>query len=139
MTWANGAQSNAKTAYDYEVGANKINKTYEAKIGMMYLSEYYYGSLPTHWTKPGFDGTSGGGTRDYRSAVNDNWIYMGFYEWTISPYTDSTNYAFGVYVNGYVRGNDMLNSLAVRPTFSLVPSVELASGTGTKADPYRIS
>ncbi len=32
LTWASGGATNAKTAYDYELGKNKINKTYEAKV-----------------------------------------------------------------------------------------------------------
>jgi len=139
MSAANGREKDAKTAYDYEVGANKTNKTYEAKIGLMYLSDYYYGALPNHWTKPGCDNTSGGETRDYRIAVNENWMYMGYVEWTISPSTDTTNYAFGVSTTGLVSNGIVFSVGAVRPTFNLVPSVELASGTGTKADPYRIS
>ena len=43
MASTNGVESNAKTAYDYEVGANKDAKTTViSKIGMMYLSDYYY-------------------------------------------------------------------------------------------------
>ena len=137
MTWANGT-SNAKTAYNYEVGGNKINKTYEAKIGLMYVSDYYYGALPTHWTKKGYDSTSGGETRDYRTAVNDNWMYMGHSEWTISPGTDGTNRAFYVYTDGSASNYNVYGYNAVRPSFSLASSVELASGSGAKGDPFRI-
>jgi len=137
MSDSNGRLLNAKTAYDYEVGANKINKTYEAKVGLMYLSEYYYGALPIHWTKPGYDSSS---SKDYRTAVNDNWMYMGYVEWTISLYTDITKRVFAVYWNGLVSDISVYNySNAIRPTFSLVPSVELTGGSGTKSDPYRIS
>ena len=137
MTWANGAQSNAKTAYDYEVGANKIDKTYEAKIGLMYLSEYYYSASPLHWAKPGYNSDA---TKDYRSAVNDNWMYMGHYEWIISPSTDNAYGGFCVYTYGYVfSGNVYNNYNVVRPVFNLILSVELAGGSGSMTDPYRIS
>ena len=45
--------SNAKTAYNYEVGANKSSTTYNAKIGLPYLNEYYYAAAPTYWTYRG--------------------------------------------------------------------------------------
>ena len=138
MSRANGVESNAKRTYDYEVGANKINKTYEAKIGLMYVSDYYYGALPTHWTKKGYDSTSGGETRDYSSAINENWMYMGHLEWTISPWTDYTGYAFIVRTNGYVGSGSVSIFNAVRPSFNLASSVELASGSGSMTDPYRI-
>jgi len=138
MNRTNGIELNARIAYDYELGVNKINKKYDAKIGLMYVSDYYYGALPTHWTKPGYDSTSGGETRDYRSAINDNWMHMGMWEWTISPYTNTTAHVFFVFTDGYMRDYDVHYNGAVRPTFNLVPSVELASGSGTKEDPYRI-
>ena len=134
MNLANGRESNAKTAYDYEVGANKINKTYEAKVGLMYVSDYYYSALPTHWTKPGNSIDA-----DYEVAVNDNWLYMGYYEWTISPLTDDTNYVFIVNVSGSVHNSVVYDYGAIRPTFNLSPSVELTSGSGSMTAPYRIS
>ncbi len=127
--------TNAKTVYDYELGTNKIEKTYDTKIGLMYVSEYFYGALPTHWTKPGADSDS---TKDYRSAVNDNWMYMGYYEWSISPSTASLT-AFSVHRTGHVGSYYVDTNQTVRPTFNLIPNVILASGTGTKADLYRIS
>jgi len=135
MSRANGIDSNAKTAYNYEVGANKINETYEAKMGLMYLSEYYYGALPTHWTKPGFNSDT---SKDYRTAVNDNWIFMGHLEWTISPYTGWSDNALCVGSDGHVYNYGVYNYAAVRPTFLLNQDVELASGSGTQSDPYRI-
>jgi len=167
VSLANGMESNAKTAYDYEVGVNKINKTYEAKVGLMYLSEYYYSALPTHWIKPGYNSDS---SKDYSSAINDNWMYMGGWDaWTITPSTDydpadiidpdpeglatdqdpvlaplsmwDTYYAFTVYDSVYYKPvYEIIASMhwGVRPSFSLASSVELASGSGTKGDPYRI-
>ncbi len=139
VSLANGIQSNAKVAYNYEVGVNKINTTYEAKIGLMYVSDYYYGALPTHWAKSGYDGKSGGETSDYRTSVNDNWMYMGYYEWTISPYTNGTINAFCVTMYGYIDYNNVGYNRAVRPTFNLVPNVELVGGSGSKDNPYRVS
>jgi len=138
MSRANGMESNAKRAYDYEVGANKINKTYEAKIGLMYLSDYYYGALPNHWTKKGYDSTSGGETRDYRSAINENWMYMGHYEWTISPSTDLIKYSFCEDGIGHACIHGINNYAMLRPTFYLISNVELAGGSGSKENPFRI-
>jgi len=134
MSLASGRESNAKIAYDYEVGVNNINKTYEAKVGLIYLSEYYYGALPIHWTKPGHNSDA---AKDYRSAANDNWICLGGGEWTISPSTDASG-VFGLGGSGDVANFYMYGFLAVRPVFNLISSVELVGGSGTKSDPYRI-
>jgi len=138
MSRVNGVNSNAKTAYNYEVGIKKTDKTYEAKVGLMYVSDYYYSALPIHWTKQGYDVTSRGETRDYRSAVNDTWLYMGERDLTISPCADNTDSEFYMDNDGGVGTLGIYSSSTVRPTFNLVPSVELADGSGTKVDPFRI-
>jgi len=112
-----------------------IDKTYEAKIGLMYLSEYYYGAMPTHWTKPGYNS---GATKDYRTAVNDNWIYMGVNEWTISPSTDLIKYSFCEDGIGHACIHGINNYAMLRPTFYLISNVELAGGSGSKENPFRI-
>jgi len=102
----------------------------------MYVSDYYYGALPTHWTKPGWNSDV---TKDYRSAANENWIHMGHYEWTISPFTDNVRYAFYMSRSGFVHYHlvyDNVNLGGVRPVFNLAPSVELVSGSGSKENPY---
>ena len=77
MTYANAQQTNAKTVYDYEVGVNKVSTTtVTAKIGMMYLSDYYYAAIKEYWTLPGYDNDG----NDYRTAINDNWLYTGLCE-----------------------------------------------------------
>ena len=96
MSSTNGALSNAKTAYNYEVGANKdATTTVNAKIGLMYVSEYYYAATPDYWTLPGVDqnghpndaGTAWIG-EDYSKAYNDNWMSTGLIEWALSRASD---------------------------------------------------
>ena len=139
--------STAKNAYNYEMGTNSTNTTYEAKIGLMYLNEYYYGASSIYWSYPGYtdsaypdiDGNYGA-EYDYRAAINDNWMHMGTSEWTISRASDYSNYAFGLGSAGLV-GNGVVNldGHAVRPTFYLESNIEISSGTGTSSDPYRLS
>lgn len=72
--------SNAKTAYNYELGSNKINTTYSAKIGLMYVSDYYYAATPTYWSNKGFDMIIGGSSATftgYALAFNYNWLALG--------------------------------------------------------------
>ena len=128
--------SAVQTAYNYEVGANKANTTYNAKIGLMYVSDYGYAASPTYWTYKGYDTA----TTDYRAAINNNWMYSGVYEWTLSRRSDSTDYAFRVDYTGNVNYSGVYYYIyGVRPSFYLESSVEFNGGSGSSADPYRLS
>ena len=133
MTLDNGALSNAKTAYDYEVGANKdTSTTVTSKIGLMYVSDYYYGATPDYWMIQ---------AGKYNNAKNDNWLYTGLSEWTISRYTDASNCAFVVVYAGstsigYVGTS---SAFAVRLSFSLSSSIKFTSGEGTAVNPIRVN
>ncbi len=150
MTPANGALSNAKTAYNYEVGANKdARTTVTSKIGLMYVSEYYYAATPDYWTLPGTDDNGSWNSdytvwsgNDYSKAYNDNWMSTGLNEWTISRgfYVDLVK-AFVVSAFGPVDGLDVVssNGVAVRPSFSLSSSIKFTSGEGTAVNPIRVN
>ena len=149
MTFANGALSNAKTAYNYEVGANKdVTTTVTSKIGLMYVSEYYYGATPDYWMLPGID-TNGYPNEaetawigeDYSKAYNDNWMSTGLLEWTLSRESDDSDNAFvggdfgilGSTGVGFSDGN------VLRPSFSLSSSIKFTSGEGTAENPIRVN
>ena len=149
MTRDNGYKSNAKTAYNYEVGANKdATTTVTSKIGLMYVSEYYYGATPDYWMLPGYD-TNGNindaGTawigEDYSKAYNDNWMSTGLIEWTVSRFSDDSGTAFVVTDYGFVLVGvvDVSNGLVVHPSFSLSSSIKFTSGEGTAVNPIRIN
>ena len=137
MTYANGWETNAKTAYNYEVGANKDATTVIAKIGLMYVSEYYYAATSDYWTLPGYNSSG----NDYRKATNDNWLYTGLKEWTISRRSVVSDLAFVVTDDGLLLGGvvDDSDGIAVRPSFSLSSSIKFTSGEGTAVNPIRLT
>lgn len=121
------------TAYQYEIlnPNSDIEKEITAKVGLMYVTDYGYAAAPTYWT------TS---LSDYGNETirDNNWMYMGEIEWTISR-VSSKYPVFLVYYSGDVGCFDVgSEGVAVRPTFYLESSVELSGGTGTQTDPYRI-
>ena len=135
MTSANGRNSNAKTAYNYELGANKdATTTVTSKIGLMYVSEYYYGATPGYWSYNSIGD-------NYRKATNDNWLYTGLSEWTISRLSAASAGAFAVSGVGTLLGYgvDDTRGYAVRPSFSLSSSIKFTSGEGTAVNPIRIN
>ena len=129
--------SNAPTAYNYEVGSNSSSTTDSMKIGLMYVSDYYYGATNTYWTYLGY--SNNGASYDYRAAKSTNWLYLGDYEWTVSRLSSTTGVAFSVDSTGYVGHNGVTISYAVRPVFYLTSSTAYVSGSGTYDDPARIN
>ena len=59
-----------KTAYQYEVGSSASTTTVDKKIGLMYVSDYYYSASPSAWTLVGYN--SSDATKDYRAATSTN-------------------------------------------------------------------
>ena len=132
-------------AYQNEIVNPAEATAYSAKIGLMYVSDYYYGAEPTYWTyhgyttsnKPNEEGQYGE-EYDYRAAINDNWMFMGYYDWTISRSLDRTDSAFSVAGTGSVGRSSVDSGIGVRPSFYLESSVEFSGGNGTLGNPYRI-
>ena len=135
-TYANLRDAVPKTAYQYEVGSSASTTTYDAKIGLMYVSDYYYSASPSAWTLVGYNSDY---TKSYASAKGENWLYGGGWDWTISRISDYSRYAFFVYYNGYVFDFNVFNSNGVRPSFSLLSSTTYVSGSGSMSDPVRIN
>ncbi len=141
-TWANIAQSAMNVAYQNEITNSDASSStdkaieYNAKVGLMYLSDYGYAASPSAWTKilSSYDENDDNGT----SIPTINWL-IGLTEWTITRRSESESIAFTVNNTGHIF-DDFTNSLnAVRPSFSLVSSVTYASGSGTQSDPIIIN
>ena len=106
------------------------------RVGLLYPSDYGFAASNSNWR-----------TRlsSYNSTAvrNNNWMWMGLYEWTISSISDDasdrTDYAFRVTYSGSVNNLDTDGYTAVRPSFFLESSVIYVSGTGTQSDPFRIA
>ena len=119
-----------KTAYQYEVGSSASTTTYDAKIGLMYVSDYGFAADQSGWTTK---------LNSYNSNTSKNWLYLGHNEYTISRDSDTTGSAFIVY-SGYVLSYLVNNATnGVRPTFNLNSSVTYVSGDGTQSNPIRIN
>ena len=135
-TYANLRDAVPKTAYQYEVGSSASTTTYDAKIGLMYVSDYYYSASPSAWTLVGYNSDY---TKSYASAKGENWLYGGGWDWTISRNSDLSNLASYVGDRGDVGRINVDNGSGVRPSFSLLSSTTYVSGSGSMSDPVRIN
>ena len=136
-TWKVGGGSSTylydvpTTAYQYEVGSSASTTTYDAKIGLMYVSDYGFAADQSGWTTK---------LSSYGSNSSKNWLNTGRYiEWTLSRNSDNTSNAFGVNSTGYVDNYNVTKSYVVRPSFNLESSVKYVSGSGSMSDPVRVN
>ena len=132
----NIAKSIPSVAYQNEIVAPVENITYDAKIGLMYVSDYGFAASPSAWTKTlhSYSGNDANGT----SIKTINWMYMGVLDWTISLNSDYLYNAFDVLSSGYVAADFVSGNSGVRPSFNLLSSVKYVSGSGSMSDPVRI-
>ena len=126
-----------KTAYQYEVGSSASTTTYDAKIGLMYVTDYYYGASPSAWTLVGYNESDA--TKDYRFSKGENWLYGGGRDWTISRNSDSSDLAFIVTNESMWATTMSANFFGVRPSFNLLSSTTYVSGSGSMSDPVRVN
>ena len=136
MTYNNGEGTNAKTAYNYEVVPNKDATSFTTKVGLMYVSDYYYGTLQEYWRLPGNDNDG----NDYRTIIKKNWMSLGLSEWTITRGSDDSRGAFVIIDVGNVFSYGVEDfGLIMRPTFYIYPLINITGGEGTATNPIRLT
>ena len=138
VNWKYGDFTNQKqepaTILQTEQG---FTTTVSAKIGLMYVADYYFAL-----SKTGTNCASSG------STCKTSWMYISnndsnpphSYEYTMLRYgfNGSRSYAWFVDSNGSVSvGYDLPYTYSVRPVFYLKSNIEI-TGTGTQSDPYMI-
>ena len=138
MSWKYGDTSTCHTSASSVYSAeNGWGNTVSAKIGLMYMHDYYYG------LSGGNNCCSNGNT------CKTSWIYLsnndsgapGGAEWTMARlgYIGGYYLSWLVGTNGAVSGNGgNYNSNSYRPVFYLTSDVMIVSGTGTASDPFII-
>ena len=138
-TWYLGSMDDAaytaKGFYDGErnnAGYGSNPTTYTDEIGLMYASDYGYAASPDAWAT---------NLVSYNNSTitANNWMYLGVYEWTLTPDSSASNYVFSVYSSGYLNSNNAYFGYAARPVFYLKSNVALQGGNGTSSDPYRLA
>ncbi len=110
-------------------------KTYIAKIGLLYVSDYGYAFNRMFWNDV-LMGSSGDLIRN-----SSNWLYRGVNEWTITRISSNTTEAIRINNTGViVRRNVNYSDVGVRRVFYLTEDTEIdmANYAGTLTDPYRI-
>ena len=138
VTWVTGGNTyeNINGEISHNVYQNEIvspvsSSTYNAKVGLMYASDYGFAAPPNVWLTIL-------GNYLYQSIKDVNWMYMGLVEWTITRRSDYDNIAFGIGETGNVGNSYCSNIHAARPVFYLKKTIMYKSGDGTKNNPFRV-
>ena len=126
-----------KNVYINEIINPTEETLYEDEISLMYVSDYMYAVDPSGWLNIGKESIE---EADYRAIKGDNWMYMGWAEWTITKVTDRENYSYYLSADGDINVNPASTGPAgARPVFYLNSNVQIYEGhAGTASDPYRI-
>ena len=142
-TLSNIRNAISSVAYQNEIINPSTSTTYEAKVGLMYASDYGFAADPSTWTIN--VGTFMGKTDAGEYIMDKNWMYMGLDEWTITPETSGSLNSFSLSGTGGISSvkislasGPTYNDITVRPTFYLNSSIRYSSGSGTKDDSIRI-
>ena len=129
---ASSTTNTAKQYYATELGNSDGNSiTYRAKIGLMYVSDYGYAASPENWNTTLYNYAND-------TNRNNNWMYLGTDEWTISRNSSVASNVFGVSNSGFVSYSNVTNTNAVRPSFYLTSDTGFVSGDGTQTNPFKI-
>lgn len=129
----------AKQFYEAELGNNKVTESpfepYNAKIGLMYVSEYLYSANPEYWGEIDYSNMK----TEAAKWFTENWLDIGLADWTVSRDSDSSYNAWGVGRGVNVIDSSVRNDYGgVRPSFYISSSALYSSGDGAIDNPYRI-
>ena len=131
VKWYNGDDSYGTSASAIASYEMKSITSETAKLGLMYLSDYFYSS------------TYGGTTNCYNTTCNSSWIYNSSYnQWTMSRNgrTNNTGYIAGsIDTSGKTNNTMVVYSLYYSPVFYLNENMVVSSGNGSFTTPFVIS
>ena len=108
-----------------------------SKIGLVYASDYGFAASPSAWntTLLDYSGNDANGT----SITTINWMYMGFDECIMTPFSSDSSFVFSLYPDGQVSSDSAASSQSgSRPVLYLKASVLYAGGSGTKVSPITL-
>ncbi len=130
-TWDNIGMQTPPTAYQNEINSPETDQKANAKVGLMYVTDYGYAASSNSWVIT---------LNNYNENIADNWMYMGLLEWTLAPQTNLSDFAFIVSYSGGMYFDFINNyTCAARPVLYLKSTIAYVSGSGTISSPILIN
>ena len=118
--------------------------TWTGKVGLMYPSDYCYATScgsTTDRTTCLNTSLSEWDSSDVSDCKNNDWLFNRSYQWTISPYANSSYAFFVFYVSsgGFFNNCSASTTVAVLPVGYLLSNVGVQSGDGSLGNPFILS
>ena len=148
VTWKLGGNSTyndvtASMFYERERGTTVYTgrpTEWVGEVGLMYPSDYGYA-------------TSGGSTTDratclatelynwmsstgFSDCYNNDWLFNGSLQWTLTPRSSSSDFVFRVSYIGYLSSANANSDDGIRPSIYLKSNIAVTSGDGSENNPY---
>ena len=149
VTWKLGGSSTyndvtASMFYERERGTTVYSghaTEWVGEVGLMYPSDYGYA-------------TSGGSATDREACLakevwnwdsssfsdcrNNDWLFNGSPQWTLTPRSSYSNYVFNVNRNGYLSSSSANGGYGARPSIYLKSNASISGGDGSESNPYQL-
>ncbi len=111
------------------------NSSWIGQVGLMYPSDYGY-AVDTTLRDTCLKKSMNSYNSD--NCSNNNWLYNGTDEWTITsaPQNESTKNVFYLNSSGNINTANASDAYAIRPVVYLIPSVKITGGSGDINDPF---
>ena len=139
-TSTGAASATADTFYTAERGTTVYSgrpTAWTGKVGLMYPSDYGYAVLASSCER-----TTNLGDYDSTACAGNNWLKSDSDQWTLTPSSSASFYAFYVVAAGDLYINDRYYGNyghGVRPSIYLKSNIAIMGGSGSYSDPYLIS
>ncbi len=149
-----GFNENTTSLQAYQNEKNAWNNTLNAKIGLMYTSDYYLSGVDSSVNNESdLKCYYNSFVESYYGQCKKSWLYLinndssnlstsgespaASYEWNMSRSTNSS--AWLIHYDGYITVGLLTNAYAVRPVFYLSSDINIIEGDGSLNNPYIIS
>lgn len=133
----NDYYSTPKQFFDYEIGQYYSGYEQTMRIGLIYISDYVYGTSYSYWSTDISDWGYGlDGSENYHDAVLNNWLNPWEYEWLLTPHNESVHV---IDPNGGVTYSAASDDFSLRPAFYLISWLQYLGGDGSKLNPIMIT
>ena len=140
VTWHLGGYSStsatAEAFYGYERGTTVYSgrpTSTTGYIGLMYPSDYGYSALSSSCER-----TTNLDSYNSSKCAVQSWLYGKGFEWTLTPYSSSSNFVFYLNISGLVLYFSAHDGYGFRPVLYLDASVYKIDGDGSLENPYII-
>lgn len=76
---------------------------------------------------------------DFDDCINNNYLFNGLYEWTLTVSYIYADLSYYIGYSGYVNHNGSYHIYNVRPTLFLKSDISIGVGDGTEVNPYQLN